>query len=64
MIARLRKEMQDRLQAIEAELADVEPLIAEKARIEHALATSPFVDYTEGDGTGAGSVRESTPTSG
>lgn len=42
MIARVRKEMQDRLREIESELASVEPLIAEKARLERALATPPF----------------------
>ena len=42
MIARVRKEMQDRLNEIESELASVEALIAEKARLEHALATPPF----------------------
>ena len=44
MIARVRKEMQDRLKEIESELASVEALIAEKARLEHALATPPFAD--------------------
>ena len=42
MIARVRKELQDRLKEIESELASVEALIAEKARLEHALATPPF----------------------
>ena len=42
MIARVRKEMQDRLKEIESELASVEALIAEKARLEHVLATPPF----------------------
>jgi hypothetical protein len=42
MIARVRKEMQERLQEIESELASVEALIAEKARLERALATPPF----------------------
>ena len=42
MIARVRKEMQDRLREIESELASVEALIAEKARLERALATPPF----------------------
>jgi hypothetical protein len=39
-----RKEMQDRLREIESELAPVEALIAERARLEHALATPPFAD--------------------
>lgn len=42
VIARVRREMQDRLKAIESELAAVESLIAEKARLERALATPPF----------------------
>jgi hypothetical protein len=42
MIARVRKEMQERLREIESELASVEALINEKARLEHALATPPF----------------------
>jgi hypothetical protein len=42
MIARVRKEMQERLKEIESELASVEALIAEKARLERALATPPF----------------------
>jgi hypothetical protein len=44
VIARVRKEMQDRLREIEAELAAVEALMAEKARLEHALAAPPFAD--------------------
>jgi hypothetical protein len=44
MIARVRKEMQDRLKEIESELSAVEALIAEKARLEHALATPPFAE--------------------
>ena len=44
MIARVRKEMQDRLHEIESELASVEALIAEKARLEHVLATPPFAE--------------------
>ena len=42
MIARVRKEMQERLREIESELASVEALIAEKTRLERALATPPF----------------------
>jgi hypothetical protein len=42
VIARVRKEMEDRLREIEAELADVEALIAERAQIQHALAAPPF----------------------
>jgi sugar-specific transcriptional regulator TrmB len=42
MIARVRKEMQERLREIESELASVEALISEKARLERALATPPF----------------------
>jgi hypothetical protein len=44
VIARVRKEMQDRLREIEAELAAVEELVAEKARLERALAAPPFAD--------------------
>ena len=44
VIARVRKEMQDRLREIEAELAAVEALVAEKARLERALAAPPFAD--------------------
>jgi hypothetical protein len=44
MIARVRKEMQERLEEIEGELASVEALIAEKGRLEQALATPPFAD--------------------
>lgn len=42
VIARVRKEMQDRLAQVESELATFESLVAEKARLEHALATPPF----------------------
>ena len=42
VIARVRKEMQDRLNEIQRELASVEPLIAERARLEQVLATPPF----------------------
>jgi hypothetical protein len=42
VIARVRREMQDRLKTIDSELASVESLIAEKARLERALATPPF----------------------
>jgi sugar-specific transcriptional regulator TrmB len=44
VIARVRKEMQDRLREIQAELAAVEALVAEKARLEHALSAPPFAD--------------------
>jgi hypothetical protein len=44
VIARVRKEMKDRLREIEAELAAVEALVAEKARLERALAAPPFAD--------------------
>jgi hypothetical protein len=44
VIARVRKEMKDRLREIEAELTAVEALIAEKARLERALAAPPFAD--------------------
>ena len=47
MIARVRKEMQERLKEIESELASVEALIAEKARLERALATPPFAVAVE-----------------
>jgi hypothetical protein len=40
----VRKEMKDRLREIEAELAAVEALAAEKARLERALAAPPFAD--------------------
>ena len=42
VLARVRQEMQDRLEQIEAELADVEPLIAERAALQRVLATPPF----------------------
>jgi hypothetical protein len=42
VLTRVRQEMQERLEQIEAELADVEPLIAERAAIERVLATHPF----------------------
>ena len=42
VIARVRKEMQERLEELEAELANVEALIAERAQIKHALASHPF----------------------
>jgi hypothetical protein len=44
VIARVRKEIKDRLREIEAELAAVEALVAEKARLERALAAPPFAD--------------------
>ena len=44
VIARVRSEMKDRLREIEAELATVEALVAEKARLERALATPPFAE--------------------
>jgi hypothetical protein len=44
VIARERKEMKDRLRKVEAELATVEALVAEKARLERALAAPPFAD--------------------
>jgi hypothetical protein len=44
VIARMRSEMEERLKAIEAELASAEALIAEKARLEHALATPVFAN--------------------
>ena len=50
MIARVRKEMQDRLKEIESELSAVEALIAERARLEQALATPPFADAEAGEG--------------
>src|SRR4051794_14233425 len=42
VIARVRKEMQQRLEQLEAQLADVEALVAERAQIQRALATPPF----------------------
>jgi hypothetical protein len=42
MIARLRADIENRLREIESELAALEPLAAEKARLEHVLATPPF----------------------
>jgi len=57
VLARVHREMQERLREIEAELAGVEPLIAEKAQIEHALSAPPFADYADGES-------DSTPTSG
>jgi sugar-specific transcriptional regulator TrmB len=44
VIAKVRKEMKDRLREIEAELAAVEALVAEMARLERALAAPPFAD--------------------
>jgi hypothetical protein len=44
VLARVRSEMQDRLKQIEAELAGVEELMAERARLERALATPPFAE--------------------
>jgi hypothetical protein len=42
VLSRVRQEMEQRLEQIEAELSDVEPLIAERAEIERVLATHPF----------------------
>jgi len=42
VLDRVRKEMLDRLEQIESELAEVEPLIAERAEIERVLSTHPF----------------------
>ena len=42
VIARVRKELQERLEELEAELANVEALTAERAQIQRALATPPF----------------------
>jgi hypothetical protein len=42
MIARLRADIENRLREIEGELAALEPLAAEKAKLEHVLATPPF----------------------
>ena len=42
VLTRVAKEMQERLEQIEAELADVEPLIAERAELQRVLATPPF----------------------
>ena len=43
-IAELRRELQARLRAINVELKNVEPLLAEKAQIEQALQREPFAD--------------------
>lgn len=42
MIARLRADIENRLREIEREIAALEPLAAEKAKLEHVLATPPF----------------------
>jgi len=52
VIARVRKEMEERLRQLEAELASVEPLIAERARLERALATPPFAAEPGQDSSG------------
>jgi|tagenome__1003787_1003787.scaffolds.fasta_scaffold15818467_2 hypothetical protein len=47
VLVRVRKEMEDRLAQVEAELAHVEPLIAERAELKRVLASHPF-DGVEG----------------
>ncbi len=44
VLDRVKKEMQARLAEVEAELAAVEPLIAERAELQRVLATPPFDD--------------------
>jgi hypothetical protein len=42
VLDRVRKDLQERLEQVEAELAHVEPLIAERAELQRVLATPPF----------------------
>ena len=42
VLLRVRKEMEERLAEVEAELAQVEPLIAERAELRRVLASHPF----------------------
>ncbi len=42
MIARLRADIENRLREVERELAALEPLAAEKSKLERVLATPPF----------------------
>jgi len=42
MIAQLRADIENRLREVERELAALEPLAAEKAKLEHVLASPPF----------------------
>jgi hypothetical protein len=42
VLIRVRKEMEERLAQVEAELSVVEPLIAERAELQRVLATHPF----------------------
>jgi hypothetical protein len=42
VLDRVRKDLLDRLEQVEAELAHVEPLIAERAELRRVLATPPF----------------------
>ena len=42
VLDRVRKDLLERLEQVEAELAHVEPLIAERAELQRVLATPPF----------------------
>ena len=42
VIDRVRKDLLERLEQVEAELAHVEPLIAERAELQRVLSTPPF----------------------
>jgi hypothetical protein len=42
VLIRVRQEMEDRLEQIEADLKEVEPLIAERAELQRLLQTPPF----------------------
>jgi len=44
VLERVRKDLKERLEQLEAELAHVEPLIAERAELQRVLATPPFDD--------------------
>ena len=44
VLDRVRKDLLDRLEQVEAELAHVEPLIAEREELQRVLATPPFDD--------------------
>lgn len=60
-IARLRMDIEKRLREIEGELAALEPLAAEKARLEHVLATPPFAAETPAKRTRVKSAAKRAP---